>query len=371
MSQIAFLDLASVHQRYQAPFADLFHRFVESGHYIMGAELEAFEAEFASYSGVAHCIGVGNGLDALRIGLLTLGVGPGDEVIVPGHTFIATWLAVTSVGAQVVPVDVCPVSGNLNPELLEVVITQRTKAIIAVHLYGQLAQMPAIQAVAERYAIPVLEDAAQAHGASILGRRAGSFGKLAAFSFYPGKNLGALGDGGAVLTDDPILAEALRKIRNYGSRVKYQHDCEGLNSRLDELQAGLLRIKLRDLDASNLLRDAQARRYSEALAGRVGITVPTVPNGHQPVWHLYVVRCAQRDALQSWLAECGIETLVHYPKPPHLQPVYRARQHLNLPESEAFANECLSLPIGPHLQFEQIDRVCEAVVEFFSASVIS
>ncbi|WP_268128158.1 DegT/DnrJ/EryC1/StrS family aminotransferase [Metapseudomonas furukawaii] len=369
MSRVAFLDLAAFHRRYEQPFTELFQRFLGQGHYIMGAELEAFEAEFAAYCGVSHCVGVGNGLDALRLGLMTLGVGEGDEVLVPGHTFIATWLAVTAVGARVVPVDVCPATGNLAPDKLAAAITPRTRAIIPVHLYGQLARMPEIVAIARQHGIAVLEDAAQAHGAELDGRRAGSFGDLAAFSFYPGKNLGALGDGGAVLTNNPQLAEALRKLRNYGSKVKYQHDSEGVNSRLDELQAGLLRIKLRDLDAGNQQRREQAQRYSERLAGIPGLRLPSVPAGHRPVWHLYVVRFARRDTLREWLAEAGVDTLIHYPLAPHQQPVYRELQHLSLPQSEAFAHECLSLPLGPHLDLGQIDRVCRAIAEFFSTHI--
>lgn len=366
MSRVTFLDLAAFHQRYEQRFTEFFQRFLTRGHYILGAELEAFETEFAAYCGVAHCIGVGNGLDALRLGLVALGVEEGDEVIVPGHTFIATWLAVSAVGARLVPVDVCATTGNLDHHQVAAAISSCTRAIIPVHLYGQMAQMPEILSIARKHGIAVLEDAAQAHGAMLDGHRAGSFGDLAAFSFYPGKNLGALGDGGAVLTNDSQLAETLRKLRNYGSKVKYQHDSKGINSRLDELQAGFLRIKLRDLDACNLQRQEQARRYNEGLVGIPGLRLPFVPAGHQPVWHLYIVRCAERNALREWLAEAGVDTLVHYPLAPHHQPAYQYMRHLSLPESEAFSDECLSLPIGPHLNLEQIDRVCQAIAEFFS-----
>lgn len=363
--KIPFLDLAAIHQPYAAQFNDAFARFIANGRYILGPELVAFEDEFAAFCGAPHALGVANGLDALRLALMALDVGTGDEVIVPAHTFIATWLAVSAVGATPVAVDVDVKTGNLDPALLEVAITPHTRAIMPVHLHGILAAMPEIMAVAQRHNLAVIEDAAQAHGASLDGKRAGLFGDIAGFSFYPGKNLGALGDGGAVITTRPQIAERISKLRNYGSSVKYRHEEQGLNSRLDELQAALLRIKLTDLEEGNKLRRSQAARYHEGLAGIGDLQLLQPGCGHEPVWHLYVIRTARRTALRDWLAEQGVETLIHYPEPPHRQAAYAAYHHQSFPVAEAFAQTCISLPIGPHLSLQQIDEVIELIQRFF------
>jgi dTDP-4-amino-4,6-dideoxygalactose transaminase len=337
-------------------------RVLASGHFILGPELEAFEHEFAAYCGSRHCIGTGNGLDALTLTLIAAGIGPGAEVIVPGQTFIATWLAVSHAGAQPVAVDIDPASCNIDARLIEAAITPHTRAIIPVHLYGRPADMTAIDEIARRHGLFVLEDAAQAHGARLNGRHAGNLGHAAAFSFYPGKNLGALGDGGAITTDDDALAERLRRLRNYGSSRKYQHEEIGFNSRLDELQAALLRVKLPHLDTWNARRQQIAARYETALTDLPVARPLAACTRYQPVWHQYVVGVDDRDALQSSLARESIASMVHYPVPPHRQPAYaKQAAPFVLPVAEYQAGHCLSLPICPTLPTEAIDRVCQAI----------
>jgi dTDP-4-amino-4,6-dideoxygalactose transaminase len=367
---VEFLNLKDVNAPHEAALQAAAQRVVASGRYVLGAETEAFEAEFAAYCGVKHAIGVGNGLDALVLILRAAGIGAGDEVIVPSHTFIATWLAVSQTGAVPVPVEPVEGTGNLDAARLEAAITPRTRAIIAVHLYGQPADMAPIRAVAERHGLMVFEDAAQAHGARFNGRRAGGLGNAAAFSFYPGKNLGALGDGGAVTTDDATLADKLRRLRNYGSSVRYRHEMVGCNSRLDEIQAAMLRVKLPHLDAENARRVERAREYQGALSAlppTLGLKLPQVIAGVEPVWHLYVVRHAARDRLAAALAERGIHTLVHYPTAIHRQGAYRdtvpASVAAALPISERLAAEVLSLPMGPTLTTAQVLEVVRAVAE--------
>jgi dTDP-4-amino-4,6-dideoxygalactose transaminase len=365
MPGIPFLDLAAINGRQRAGLEAAFRRVLESGWFILGEELSAFEREFADFSGARHCIGVGNGLEALHLILRGYDIGPGDEVIVPANTYIATWLAVSYAGARPVPVEPLLGSCNLDPQRIEAAVTARTKAILAVHLYGQPADMDAICEVAGRHGLKVIEDAAQAHGARYRGRRAGSLGDAAGFSFYPGKNLGALGDGGAVTTDDELLAERLRLLRNYGSKVKYHNDVKGYNSRLDELQAALLREKLKTLDGDNACRSRQAALYSRLLAG-ADLLLPAVPEWAEPVWHLYTVRTPLRDALQRHLTDRGIATMIHYPIPPHLQPAY-AELGLGrgaFPISEAIHDQTLSLPLGPHLTEGQVTEVCAAILGF-------
>jgi len=363
---IPFLDLAALHARQRDEIADAMLRVLDGGRYVLGSELEAFESEFAAYCGVRHAVGVGNGLDALALVLRALDIGAGDEVVVPGHTFIATWLAVTHVGATPVPVDVRDDTCNLDPDRVEAALTPRTRAIVAVHLYGQTAAMDALREIAQRHDLRLIEDAAQAHGARYRGRRAGALGDAAAFSFYPGKNLGALGDGGAVTTDDDALASRVRRLRNYGSVVKYQHDMLGFNSRLDELQAAVLRVKLRRLDADNAARDALAARYSQALEG-TPVQRPQVAPYCEPVWHLYVVRSARRARLQRELARRGVQTLVHYPLACHRQGAYAQSRWPALPVSERLQDEVLSLPMGPHLSTADVDAVCRAMHEASAA----
>ncbi|HYH95860.1 DegT/DnrJ/EryC1/StrS family aminotransferase [Hyalangium sp.] len=360
---VPFFELKSAHATLQPALDDVWRNTLASGHFILGGELEAFEAKFAEYCGARFCIGVGNGLDALTLTLRALEIGSGDEVIVPTHTFIATWLAVCEVGARPVPVEPDEHTFNLDPARLEKAITPRTKAIIPVHLYGQPADMRAILEIADRHGVPVLEDAAQAHGATSHGKRAGGLGRAAGFSFYPTKNLGALGDGGAVVTSDAGLAQRLRLFRNYGSVQKYQHDSLGVNSRLDPLQAAVLSVKLRVLDEWNEKRRRIARMYSEGLSGVPHVLVPKIASGAEPVWHLYVIRSSRRDALQEALTQQGIGTLVHYPKPPHLQ---KAHAELGFkpgdyPIAEKLSAEVLSLPMWPHMSDDDVKRVIAAV----------
>lgn len=360
---VPFYDLKAAHAALQPELDAVWRHMLSGGQLILGPDLEAFEAGFAEYCGARFCVGVGNGLDALTLALRAMDVGPGDEVIVPSHTFIATWLAVLVVGARPVPIEPEARGFNLDPNRLEAALGARTKAILPVHLYGHPADLRAIQEIAERHGVPVLEDAAQAHGARCHGQRVGGLGRAAAFSFYPTKNLGALGDGGAVVTNDAALAERLRRMRNYGSIEKYRHTTRGVNSRLDSLQAAVLSVKLRTLDAWNARRRRIAAMYSEGLAGVPHVTTPTVAPWAEHVWHLYVIRCARRDALQAELTRRGIGTLIHYPLAPHLQGAcaglgFKAG---DLPLAERLADEVLSLPMWPHLSDGDVKRVIDAV----------
>ena len=357
MMRVPFLDVGQAYLELKGELDAAVQRVLHSGWYILGEELEAFEAEFAAYCGARYCIGVGNGLDALHLILRAYGIGPGDEVIVPAHTFIATWLAVTTAGAKPVPVDAGDDAAfTIPPQGIEAAVTARTKAVIPVHLYGRPADMDPIRRIALRHGLKVIEDAAQAHGARYRGRRAGSLGDAAAFSFYPAKNLGAFGDGGAVTTDDRELAARVSAARNYGSAAKYVHERFGLNSRLDPLQAAVLRVKLRHLDEWNARRLALAGSYREGLAG-TDVVLPEFSEGFEPVFHLFVVRTPRRGALQAGLKEAGIETLVHYPIPPHRQGAYSSMGGLSLPVAERLATEVLSLPIGPHLSRAEVQEV--------------
>jgi dTDP-4-amino-4,6-dideoxygalactose transaminase len=357
-SRIPFLDVPAAYAELQEEFDAAVKRVMASGAYILGPEVTAFEEEFAAYCGARHAIGVGNGLDALRLILLAYGIGPGDEVIVPSNTFIATWLGVSQAGATPVPVEPDPATHNITAAAVEAAITPATKAIMPVHLYGQPADMDPLVALGRASGIPVIEDAAQAQGARYRGRRAGSLADAAGFSFYPGKNLGAMGDAGAVTTDDDVLADRVRMFRNYGSKVKYHHDVAGMNSRLDSLQAAVLRIKLRRLDEWNDRRRAVAARYLERLAGADELVLPEVPEWADPVWHLFVVRHPRRDELQARLADAGIDTIIHYPIPPHRTGAYATGA--SLPIAEELAGEVLSLPMGPHLSLDDAERVAEA-----------
>jgi dTDP-4-amino-4,6-dideoxygalactose transaminase len=346
---IPFLDLRDQHDTIKAELQEAYDRVMTRGVFILGEQLAEFESAFATFCGVKHCIGVGNGLEALHLILRAYGIGPGDEVIVPSHTFIATWLAVSHTGAIPVPVDVNGETGNIEASRIATALSPRTRAIIPVHLYGQPADMDAVRLAVGGRDIKIIEDAAQAHGARYKGIVTGGLGDAAAFSFYPGKNLGALGDGGAIVTNDEALARTLRSLRNYGSDIKYHHDAIGWNSRLDELQAAFLSVKLRHLADWNAARRAAADAYLAALGDLPGLTLPSVPPWAEPVWHLFVVRSAQRDNLQSHLAAQSIGTLVHYPVPPHLQGAYRqlGLQSGSLPAGEAWAAEALSLPLWP------------------------
>jgi len=361
---IKFLDVQRLNSTLSAALRESLDRVLASGGFVLGEQVGAFEREFATYCGAGHCVGVANGLEALQLAMLGYGIGPGDEVIVPSNTFIATWLAVSHTGARPVAVEPLSSTCNIDPARIEDAVTPRTRAIIPVHLYGQTAEMDPILAIAERHGLKVIEDAAQAHGASYRGKRAGSLGDAAAFSFYPSKNLGALGDGGAVTTSDGALARRIRELRNYGSSVKYEHRLIGLNSRLDEVQAAFLRVKLQHLDSWNERRTGIARRYLDGLGGS-GLRLPDTASGHEPVWHLFVVRTPHRADLQIALAERGVHTAIHYPVPPHLQPAYAGLQmpRGRFPLSEAIHDSALSLPMDPLMSDEEADRVVRLTVE--------
>lgn len=360
---IPFLDLKSPYLELKDELDDAYRRVMESGWYVLGKEVEAFEDEFATYCETKHCVGVGNGLDALHLIVRAYGIKPGDEVIVPANTYIATWLAVTYAGATPVPVEPNERTYNLDPEKIEQAITPKTKAILVVHLYGQPADMDSINALARKYGLKVIEDCAQAHGARYKGRRVGGIGDAAGFSFYPGKNLGALGDGGAVTTNDPVLADRIRVLRNYGSQVKYHNEVIGYNSRLDELQAALLRVKLAKLDEWNERRRQVATQYLQKLSDQKKVILPYVPEWSESVWHLFVIRYVQRDNLQKALNDVGVGTMIHYPIPPHLQSAYAdlSWKKGDFPLSEQVAREVLSLPMGPHLAVNGVQLVISEI----------
>jgi dTDP-4-amino-4,6-dideoxygalactose transaminase len=364
-NSVPFLDLQAATRELREEIDAAVGRVLDSGYYLLGKELEAFEREFAEYAGVKHCIGVGNGLDALVLSLKALGVRAGDEVLVPSNTYIATWLAVSYVGARPVPVEPDERTYNIDPEKIEDAITKNTKGILPVHLYGQPADIGQIKEIAAKHDLWILEDAAQAHGARYKGKRTGGLGNIAGWSFYPGKNLGALGDGGAVTTNSDDLADRVRVLRNYGSRIKYLNEVKGVNSRLDEIQAAVLRVKLRRLDEWNGRRCAIAAQYHEALK-HSGLALPYVPDWADPVHHLFVVRSERRDALRRHLEEAGIGALIHYPIPPHLQNAYKdmAMRPGSLPIAERIHEQVLSLPIGPHLSESQAETVIRAIREF-------
>lgn len=366
MMTVPFLDLKSAYLELRHELDAAYHRVMASGWSVLGEEVQAFEKQFAAYCGARYCVGVGNGLDALSLILRGYGIGAGDEVIVPSNTFIATWLAVSHAGACPVPVEPDAATFNLHPEYVERAITPRTRAIIAVHLYGLSADMDSIREVARSRGLKVIEDAAQAHGARYKGQRIGNLGDAAGFSFYPTKNLGAFGDGGAVVTDDGQLADRVAAMRNYGSRKRYEHESKGCNSRLDEVQAALLQVRLQRLDEWNERRRARARLYVSLLSG-LPLTLPHEPPGAEHVWHLFVVRVAQREALQRFLEDRGVGTLIHYPVPPHLQPAYKdlGLGPGALPVSEKIHREVLSLPMGPHLGEDQLSYVASAVADYF------
>ena len=352
---VPFLDFVGPYEELKTELDEAYFRFMRSAWYILGREVEAFEQEFANYCGAEHCVGVGNGLEALHLVLRAYGIGKGAEVIVPSNTYIATWLAVSYADATPVPVEPDPRTCNLDPARIEAAITPRTRAIMPVHLYGQPADMDPISAIAQKHGLKVIEDNAQAQGARYKGRRTGGLGDAAGNSFYPGKNLGAFGDAGAVTTNDAALADRVRTLRNYGSKKKYYNDVKGYNSRLDELQAAFLRVKLKKLDQWNDCRCVVAAHYQAHLRSESDLTLPFVPAWADPVWHLFVVRHPERDSLQQSLAEAGIGTLIHYPVPPHLSGAYvdGSWSRGAFPIAEGLAATVLSLPMGPHLSTEQ------------------
>jgi dTDP-4-amino-4,6-dideoxygalactose transaminase len=359
---IPFLDLGAAYRALKSEIDRAVMRVLDSGWYILGPEVEAFEAEWATYCGADHAVALANGLDALILALRALEVGPGDEVIVPSNTFIATWLAVTAVGARPVPVEPDPATQNIDPARIAPAITSATKVILPVHLYGQPADLDPILALGRSRGIAVVEDAAQAHGSRYKGRRIGAHGDVVCWSFYPGKNLGALGDGGAITTNRTDLAERIAMLRNYGSKIKYVNEMQGGNSRLDPVQAAVLRVKLPHLDAWTDHRRSLAAAYGAQLQ-EFGLILPHVPDWADPAWHLYVIRSADRDGLQRKLTAAGVNTLIHYPIPPHMQAAYSG---LNLPPealplARSLADEVLSLPIGPQLDMADAQRVINAV----------
>ena len=362
--EVPFLDLEAGYRELANRAEPAILQSFRSGRYILGPDVERFEAQFAEYCDARYAVGVANGLDALRLALLAVGVGPGDKVMVPSHTYIATWLAVSACGATPVPVEPDPLTYNITAKGIRATMETGMKAVIPVHLYGQPADIEAIVATAAELDLKVIEDAAQAHGARWSGRRIGGHGDAVCWSFYPGKNLGGLGDGGGVTTNSPEIADRIRLLRNYGSRLKYHHETLGLNSRLDPVQAAFLSVKLQVLDEWNARREMIAARYMEAFSN-TRIVLPTVTTGANHAWHLFVIRTPDRGQLAAKLSARGIGTLVHYPIPPHLQKAYKkpAEDAWDLPIATKLADEVLSLPIGPHLTNHQVDQVIQGVLE--------
>lgn len=360
--KVPFLDFSNSYKELKTEIDLAISRVLESGYYIGGPEVESFESEYANYCGTKYCVGVANGLDALILALKACEVGHGDEVIVPSNTYIATWLAVSSVGAKIIPVEPDDYY-NIDTNKIEEKITKKTKAIIPVHLYGQSVNLDPILELSKKNSIKVIEDAAQAHGAKYKDKRIGGHGDIIAWSFYPGKNLGAIGDGGAITTNDPELAEKIKLYRNYGSRIKYYNEVQGVNSRLDSIQAAILRAKLQRLDQWNEKRSAVATLYLNQLSNVSQIILPKIPDWTTPVWHQFVIRTSHRDELQKALEENGIGTMIHYPNPPHLQKAY---EDLNwkqgsFPISEKIHTEVLSLPCNPDLTSDQISHVIDGI----------
>lgn len=363
---IPFLSFHKMNADVKAETLASFEHFFDKAWYVLGDQVKQFENEYANFNQTNHCVGVANGLDALIIALKTLNIGKGDEVIVPSNTYIASWLAVSYVGATPIPVEPRIDTYNINPEGIEANITSRTKAIMPVHLYGQCCEMDAIMTIAKKHGIAVVEDNAQSQGAAFNGKLAGSFGDINGTSFYPGKNLGAYGDAGAITTNNDDLAQRALVIRNYGSQKKYYNDEQGINSRLDEVQAGLLSIKLKHLAKWNTHRNHIAAKYMELLNGTSDLVLPTIAEGATSVFHLFVVRTSKRDALQQYLQQQGIGTLIHYPVPPHLQKAYSELNGKSgdYPIAEEIANTCLSLPMFPGMTDEEITYVSSHIQQF-------
>lgn len=366
--QVPFLSFSPQHQPIREEVLQALARVYDSQWFVLGKEVTDFEAAYAKFNNTKHSVGVANGLDALHLALMALGIGAGDEVIVPSNTYIATWLAVSYVGATIVPVEPDPATYNLDPTLLEAAITARTKAIMPVHLYGQACLMDDIMAIAKRHGLAVVEDNAQSQGAMCQGQYTGSFGDINATSFYPGKNLGALGDAGAITTNDEALAGKARVLRNYGSEKKYHNEVIGYNSRLDELQAAALGVKLQYLPQWTAQRQATAELYLQELAGVGDLILPATAPGCTHVYHLFVVRTQHRAALQAHLTAQGIGTLIHYPIPPHRQQAYadNALAQNNYPIAEKLADTCLSLPMWPGMSSAHVTGVADAIKGFFA-----
>jgi dTDP-3-amino-3,4,6-trideoxy-alpha-D-glucose transaminase len=365
---VPFLDLTPVNAEVKDDVLAAAAELIDRNEFGSGAAVESFEESFANYCESDHAVGLASGLDALRLALLALGIGRGDEVIVPANTFVATFEAVSQTGARPVVVDASEEDDNIDVAAAEAAVTRRTRAIMPVHLYGQMADVVALDALASARGLPLVEDACQAHGARRDGVRAGSAGRAAAFSFYPAKNLGAMGDAGALVTDDAELAEAVRALREHGQRAKYRHDVEGFTSRLDALQAVVLSAKLPLLDRWNASRQGVAATYLAELDGLGDLRLPPVARGSIPVWHLFVVRTESRARLQEFLSRRGIHTGRHYPQPPHLSPAYAWLGHRagSFPVAEAVSRDGLSLPLFPGMTDEQLKTVIEAIKEFFA-----
>lgn len=358
---IPFLNLKEINAQHTAELKNAVCRVIDSGWYILGKEVATFEEEFADYCGTKHCIGVSNGLNALQLILEAYGYGPGDEVIVPTNTYIASILAISKVGATPVLVEPDILTYNIDPLLIEEKITKNTKAILAVHLYGQIADIDSIRKIAHRYQLKVIEDAAQAQGAVCNGTKAGNLGDAAGFSFYPGKNLGALGDAGAVLTNDDELAEKILTLRNYGSRTKYEHLYKGSNERLDEMQAAILRVKLNYLNEENEARRKIANMYLEKIKNDQ-IILPAAPkNPEEHVWHVFVIRVKEREQFQMYLSDHGIQTVIHYPIPPHKQGAYPEWHNKSYVISEQLHDEVISIPISPIQSIGDTNHIIEAI----------
>lgn len=369
MIRVPFLDLRAVNEPVQDSLRQAFDRVMNSSWYILGEEVNSFEKEWAAYCSSKYAVGVSNGLDALHLGLRALGVGPGDDVLVPSNTYIATWLAVSQTGARPVPVEPLESTYNIDPANLKKGLTDHTKAIVPVHLYGQPGDLDPIMEFAAEHDLAVLDDAAQCHGAKYKGKRIGGLTHATAWSFYPGKNLGALGDAGAVTSNNPEIIDRVRVLRNYGSRKKYHNEVVGFNCRLDEVQAAFLRTKLRHLDSYNQRRSEIVQQYLRGFDGLTDIDLPPILTWAGPVWHLFVIATRRRDDLQRHLAHEGVQTVIHYPIPPHLQPAYAASAipEGSMPIAERLAHRVLSLPMGPHLSDEQVPAVIEGVRSFFDA----
>lgn len=366
---IPFQDFRLPYLEIKAELDQAYHRFMDSGWLVLGSETTAFEQEYASFCEAEHCVGVANGLDALHLALKAIGCGSGDEVIVPSNTYIATWLAVSQTGARPIPVEPDILTYNIDPQNVGPAITSRTKAILAVNLYGQVCDYGTLLQIADAHGIKLIIDNAQAHGARYQGRRAGGIAHIECHSFYPSKNLGAFGEAGAVTTRDPDLADRIRVLRNYGSRKRYHNEMLGYNSRIDELQAAFLRVKLRKLDEWNSRRTTLSGQYLSLLsADKELCSLPFVPSWCQPVWHLFVIRHPRRDCLQNYLTSAGIQTIIHYPIPPHRSGAYEdfGLCQGSLPIAEQLANEVLSLPLGPHTPLAHIEVVSEAIHSWVS-----
>ncbi|HWF51684.1 MAG TPA: DegT/DnrJ/EryC1/StrS family aminotransferase [Solirubrobacteraceae bacterium] len=362
MTRVPFNDLAAAHSDLAVELHAAVRRVLDSGHYVLGSEVERFEHDFARYCGVGGAVGVGNGLDALMLTLLAMGIGAGDEVIVSAHTSIATWLAVTHAGARPVPAEPDPRTMVIDPARVESAVGPQTTAIIAVHLYGMPADMDALAEIAARHRLRLIEDASQAHGARLRERPVGSLSDAAAFSLYPTKNLGAIGDGGIVVSDDAELLEQIRMLANYGERERHRSELLGRNSRLDELQAAILNVKLGKLDEGNAHRRRCGEQYLSELSGCPGLELPAIAEEALPVWHQFVVRVGERDRVRADLARRGIDTLIHYPIPPHRSPAYTSEYPDPLPITEDLAATVLSLPISPQLSEEACGLVSEALI---------